>query len=553
MNDMKKTVYVTIFIVCLLVSFLGITYSFEYNDKDSLIFELIGPAVLDIDVNTEYEEYGVKVYDNGKDISSFVNVDSTVINTKVLGEYKVKYSVIIDGNEEYVYRTVNVIDKTSPIIKLKGDSEVYVIRGGSFYDDGYEVIDNYDDDLLDKVIISGNVDTSKVGEYELEYKVVDSSGNEGVISRRIIVKNPEITLADMSGNIVTYNSYDVTKFSNTITKNNWTNTGIYYEGYMKDISNIYKIKLKNKDNSLEYLYNMSISNTNYYSGNLDLTLISNGEYSVYIIGNREERLLNKLGALTRIVRARVGNKLITISYNNDEVNIIVDDFKYEYDILIDPGHGGSDIGASNGIVYEKDMNLKQSLYEKCRYESMGYKVYLTRYDDSYGTLIGSNSIDQLQRRSFTVGYYGAVSRVTYSNHHNASEWSGDHGFEILVSNKLSKDDLVVETALYNRYKKYYKINDDWLRLYSRDYNTGKSFDKFGGNVYSYMDYYAVIRIPDELFNVKTIIFEPMYLSNYNDFNWYWNDKNWINTTEIKIEEYVNYLGGKYIEDNSMCL
>ena len=550
---MRRIVYITIFITILLISFLGITYSFEYNGTDSLKFELIGPSILYIDVNNEYEEYGVKVFDSGNDISSSVKIDNSLVNTRVLGKYKVKYELDIDGNKEYVYRIVNVIDKTSPVIKLKGDNEVYVIRGGSFYDDGYEVTDNYDTDLNDKVVVSGSVDTSKVGEYQLEYRVVDSSGNEGIITRNVIVADSEITLADGSGNIVTYSSYDVTKFNNTITKNNWTSTGIYYEGYMKDRSSIYKIKLKNKDNSLEYLYNMSITGSNYYKGNLDLTLIPNGEYAVYIIGNNEEKLLNKLGALTRLVRAKVGNKLVSISYNNDEVNMIVDNFNYEYDILIDPGHGGSDIGASNGVVYEKNMNLKQSLYEKCRYESMGYKVYLTRYDDSYGTMLGSNSIDQLQRRAFTIGYYGAVSKVTYSNHHNASEWSGDHGFEILVSNKLAKEDLVVETSLYNRYKEYYNINDDWMRLYSRDYDTGKSFDKLGGQVYSYMDYYAVIRIPDELFNVKTIIFEPMYLSNYNDFNWYWNNRNWINTTEIKIEEYVNYLGGTYKADNSVCL
>lgn len=550
---MKKIIYIIVLIVILLISFLGITYSFEYNGNEFLKFELIGPSTLYIDVYNEYEEYGVKVFDDGKDISSFVKIDSTLVNTKVLGEYKVKYELNIDDKVEYVYRTVHVIDKTSPIIKLKGDEEVYVIRGGSFYDDGYEVIDNYDTGLNDKVEVTGNVDTSKIGEYELQYRVVDSSGNEGIIVRKVIVRESEITLDDMSGNIVTYNSYDVTKFSNTVIKNNWTDTGIYYVGYMKDTSDVYKIKLKNKDNSLEYLYNMSITNNNFYKGDLNLTLISNGEYSVYIIGNNEEKLLNKLGSLTRLVRAKVGNKLVSISYNNDEINIIVDDFKYEYDILIDPGHGGDDVGASNGLVYEKDMNLRQSLYEKCRYESMGYKVYLTRYDDSYGTMLGSNSIDHLQRRSFTVGYYGAVSRVTYSNHHNASEWRNDHGFEILVSNKLSKDDLIVEMALYNKYKKYYNINDDLLRLYSRDYNTGTSYNKLDGNIYPYMDYYAVIRIPDELFNVKTIIFEPMYLSNYNDFNWYWNNRNWINTTEIKIKEYVNYLGGKYISDNSMCL
>ena len=550
---MKKIMCVVIFVTLLLISFLGVTYSFEYNNDEILKFELIGPSTLYIDVFDEYEEYGIKVIRNGVDVSSLVNIDSSLLDTDKVGEYRVKYELNIGENKEYVYRVVKVIDKIKPIIKLKGDKEVNVMLGSSYFDDGYEVVDNYDKDLNSKVSVTGSVDTSKIGEYELKYSVVDSSGNEGVITRKVIVKKASVVLADNSGNRYTLSSYDVTKFNNTITKNNWTNNGIYYEGYVKDRANIYKIKLKNKDNSLEYLYSMTVNSNNYYKGNLDLTLIPNGEYLVYIVGIKEEILLNKLDNLSRLVRARIGNKLVSISYNNDEVSFIVDDFKYEYDIVIDPGHGDSDVGASNGIIYEKVMNLKQSMYEKCRYESMGYKVYMTRTDDSYGKMMGSNNIDQLQRRALTVGYYGAVSRVTYSNHHNASESRWDHGFEILVSNKLSLNDLILETSLYNKYRKYYNIYDNELRLYSRDYNTGTSYNKLNGNVYSYMDYYAMIRIPDELFKVKTIIFEPMYLSNNNDFNWYWNNKNWINVTEMKIEEYVNYLGGIYKKDNSMCL
>ena len=550
---MKKILFITSFIIVLLVSFLGITYSYEYKENDSLNFELIGPSILYIDVYSEYEEYGVKVLDGNVDITSFVKIDSSLVNTNELGEYKVKYELDVDGNKEYVYRIVKVIDMSSPKIELKGEETVYVMLGGSYKEEGYVVSDNYDKDLSDKVVITSNVNINKEGEYRVEYRVVDSSGNESTVVRKVVVKKPEITLADMSGNRVSYTSYNVTKYKNTVTKNIWTSNGIYYEGYVKDRASAYKIKLKNKDNALEYLFNMSLSKDNYYKGNIDLSLVPNGEYLVYIIGNNEDKLLNKLDGLSRLVRAKIGNKLVSVIYNSDEVNIKIEDFKYEYDILIDVGHGDTDIGASNGIIHEKNMNLKQSLYEKCRYESMGYRVYLTRTDDSYGYMLGTSDLDRLQRRSLVIGYYGVVSKITYSNHHNASINKGDHGFEILVSNKLSLEDLVLETSLYNKYKGYYKIKDNSLRVYSRDYDTGNTYNKLNGNIYSYMDYYAVIRIPSELFNVKTVIYEPIYMSNTSDFNWYWTNKHWIDVTEMKIEEYVNYLGGTYTEDNSMCI
>ena len=102
-------------------------------------------------------------------------------------------------------------------------------------------------------------------------------------------------------------------------------------------------------------------------------------------------------------------------------------------------------------------------------------------------------------------------------------------------------------------KLIYGISDNLVRLYSKDYDTDTVYNKINGAIYSNTNYYAVIRIPYELFNVDNIIYEPIYLSNSSDFNWYYSSSNWIKVAEIKIEEYVNYLGGTYNKDNSMCL
>ncbi len=546
---MRKVYYVSILIVILIVSFLGITYSFEYDNDGNYSFELIGPENLYIDVDNDYQEYGIKVLYNGTDVSNRVNIDTSQVDTSKLGEYKVKYQIA----DEYVYRNVIVIDKVAPVIKLNGGEEVFILLGGKYNESGYVVTDNYDTNLEKEVKVSGNVDTNKEGEYILTYKVSDNSGNKSETTRKVVVKKPVINVHNEYGGRVSYNSYNVTLYSNTIIKNNFNKDGVYIEGYFNNNSNNYKIKLKSKKSRLEYTYNMSSDRINYYKGNLDLTKVKDGEYDVYVVGSKEEKLINKLDIFSRIVRAKVGNKLVTFNYNDDIVTITIEEFEYKYDFVIDPGHGGSDIGASNGIVLEKDLNLKVSKYEKCRYESMGYKVYMVRYDDTYGEMLGSSSLDPLDRRGLTTGYYGSVSRITYSNHHNGSLNTGEHGFEILVQNTITKEELTPELALYSKFRKFYNINDDKIRMYSKDYYNDQIFNKSNGEVYSNKNFYSVLRIPYELFNVKNVIYEPIYLTNANDFNWYYSSNNWIKISELKIKEYVTYIGGTYKSDNSNCL
>lgn len=545
---MRKIYYVSIFITIIVVSIIGITYSLDYVSDSELAFELIGPSNLYIEVNDEYEEYGIKVTSEGMDISDSVKIDSSSVDTSKVGEYQVKYEV----NGEYIYRKVIVIDKEKPVIKLLGGNEVYLLLGGNYEESGYNVIDNYDTDLNDKVERTGSVDTTREGEYTLKYKVIDSGGNVAEAERIVYVRTPVVTTGNEWDNRIVANDYNAYMYSNTVTRNKFLSDGVYLEGYASGWAESYSIKIKNKSSNVEYTFSMN-SNGNYYSGNMVLTDIKDGVYDVYIIGSKEERLVNKLNIYTRILRAKVGDKLITFTYDNDVVNMIVEKFEYKYDFAIDPGHGGSDTGTANGVIIEKDLNLKISKYEKCRYESMGYKVYMIRYDDSLGEMLGNSSMDPLDRRGLTIGYYGAVSRVSYSNHHNGAGNTSASGFEILVQTQITAEELEPEMNLYNRYLKFYNLSDDKVRMYTRDYDSHKVFDKSEGQVYSYQNYYSVLRLPYELFNVKHVIYEPIYMSSPSDFNWYYGENNWITVSELKIKEYVNYIGGTYKSDNSMCL
>ena len=111
----------------------------------------------------------------------------------------VRLSVLNDGtlNCEMVD---NANDVTAPELRLNGDEEITLALGTDFEDPGYTATDDYDGDVTDKVVISGNVDSKKAGNYELTYTVQDSAGNVTTKKRKVIYEeyaDIEITLGSI--------------------------------------------------------------------------------------------------------------------------------------------------------------------------------------------------------------------------------------------------------------------------------------------------------------------------------------------------------------------
>lgn len=52
-----------------------------------------------------------------------------------------------------------------------------------------------------------------------------------------------------------------------------------------------------------------------------------------------------------------------------------------YRIVIDPGHGGEDPGASGNGIIEKNLTLEISKYMYDRFKELGIPVYITRTTD----------------------------------------------------------------------------------------------------------------------------------------------------------------------------
>lgn len=101
-------------------------------DKEKPIIRLIGKEIININLNDKYNEPGYSAFDNyDGDLTKKVVVKNE-INTKVLGEYIIKYLVIdSSGNESEKTRKVNVVKDVS------ADSDIII---GMTYIEGILIV-----------------------------------------------------------------------------------------------------------------------------------------------------------------------------------------------------------------------------------------------------------------------------------------------------------------------------------------------------------------------------------------------------------------------------
>ena len=156
-------------------------------DKEAPKLELIGEEELKVCSIKNYIEPGYSSIDNyDGDITN--TVEKEYINDNLI-EYKSKDS---SDNVSKVTRKLIQVDDQAPEIKLNGNATIYLTVGGQYKEQGVNVSDNCDEDLNDKVVIEGSVDTSKTGTYTIKYSVKDSANNEASIERKVVVSEVRI-------------------------------------------------------------------------------------------------------------------------------------------------------------------------------------------------------------------------------------------------------------------------------------------------------------------------------------------------------------------------
>src|SRR5699024_10702042 len=174
----------------------------EPEDTTAPVITLNGENPMELEVGDTYEEPGASAVDDvDGDVSENIEMSGDV-DTSVVEVGRATYSDSdAAGDEAIETRIVNVVeaeeeqepeDTTAPVITLNGENPMELEVGATYEEPGASAVDDVDGDVSENIEMSGDVDTSVVGEYTITYTVSDAAGNEATETRIVnIVKVEE--------------------------------------------------------------------------------------------------------------------------------------------------------------------------------------------------------------------------------------------------------------------------------------------------------------------------------------------------------------------------
>ena len=238
-------------------------------------------------------------------------------------------------------------------------------------------------------------------------------------------------------------SYDINISDNRFNLSNMINDGLYLD----DIPNgdyylFFRVSYIDGDEE-KYKY-YSLTNSTEY---LETSYYTMSNYNKKIVINNEESYPTMM--------MHVENN------NNDEI----------YDIIIDPGHGGMDGGASKNGYKETDFTMKLATKLKHKLNEYGFKVKLT-YEE--GQLTNNEKLEEYGVHGRAVIPREVNAKYLFSLHLNSSSYSSVSGLEVYTAKninynftKLLVNNITNLTGLGYSNNKINKIDNG---IYSRNFN-----------------------------------------------------------------------------------
>lgn len=329
----------------------------------------------------------------------------------------------------------------------------------------------------------------------------------------------EAELVLYNGNFITYR---LNASNGEFNLSEYINDGIYLDNIPKGKYYLFLRTKYIENEEVKYKYYSLSNNTNYK----DTTYYTMSNYTNKIV------ITNEYSYPTMMMKVE--------KVKNDEV----------YDIVIDPGHGGIDGGASKNGYKETDFTLKIAHKLKEQLEEKGFKVKLTH---EIGQLSNNERLEEYGVHGRAVIPREVNAKYLFSIHLNSSAYASVSGLEIYTAKNINYDfakllvkNITTSTGLGYSNNKINKVENS---IYSRNFTEldvedsikdYKNGDLTPYDITTNSNYYYIIREtggiitgayvddrndeivgnPYTLSNVgtETYLLELGYISNINDLN-----------------------------------
>lgn len=244
-KDNKGRIVLIILIISLIIFYLVIEWRRNYSQnvyESTYNILLFGDNEITVYEGEEYQEEGYLALDyNNNDKTSLVKREENV-NYNQEGTYEIIYQIKNKYKNNYIKRIIHVIENPLQDIDfiINGNNEINLLVDSDYNEEGFIALKN-GEDFAKYVRVSNNIDTSKVGQYEVNY-ILKIGNKEKELVRKVNVisnyytvefstldiVNSEINIKvtssipnfkyfmDSTGRIITEPSYDFNVLENGI-------------------------------------------------------------------------------------------------------------------------------------------------------------------------------------------------------------------------------------------------------------------------------------------------------------------------------------------------
>lgn len=270
--------------------------------------------------------------------------------------------------------------------------------------------------------------------------------------------------------------------------------------------------------NLHYVYNGQAYNLNFSDLEMDVKFGVNQEYDGYdaTLPDLTEDSISSEGII-EVTDVNKAEEEIVNGVASQPVTMSVDEFSRHatggMTICLDPGHGGSDSGATAFGAKESDLTLKIAQYCKEELAKYDVNVVMTRTTD---TRLSEEAAMDLKNRVEVAKKAGASYFI--SIHINSAANSAAKGAEVYYPNtsgnkNLSSNGQNLAKAIQKQLTAL-GLYDRGIKI--RNYTDGTtSYDPTSSD----QDYYGVIRYAKQA-NITGLIVEHCFISNKEEFDKY---------------------------------